>query len=40
VQGTTNRDEWKTLGEWAGTCRELVLTRDDGRQHWALFRFG
>jgi hypothetical protein len=30
---------WKTLGEWAGTCRELVLTRDDGRQHRAFFRF-
>jgi extracellular elastinolytic metalloproteinase len=31
---------WKTLGEWAGTCRELVLTRDDGKQHRAFFRFG
>ena len=31
---------WKTLEEWAGTCRELVLTRDDGRQHRAFFRFG
>jgi len=30
---------WKTLEEWAGTCRELVLTRDDGRQHRAFFRF-
>jgi len=30
---------WKTLGEWAGTCRELVLTRDDGKQHRAFFRF-
>jgi hypothetical protein len=29
----------KTLGEWAGTCRELVLTRDDGRQHGAFLRF-
>jgi len=30
---------WATLEEWAGTCRELVLTRDDGRQHRAFFRF-
>jgi extracellular elastinolytic metalloproteinase len=30
---------WKTLEEWAGTCRELVLTRDDGRQHRAFFQF-
>ena len=30
---------WKTLESWAGTCRELVLTRDDGRQHRAFFRF-
>ena len=30
---------WKTLEEWAGTCRELVLTRDDGKQHRAFFRF-
>ena len=30
---------WKTLEDWAGTCRELVLTRDDGRQHRAFFRF-
>jgi extracellular elastinolytic metalloproteinase len=30
---------WKTLGDWAGTCRELVLTRDDGKQHRAFFRF-
>jgi extracellular elastinolytic metalloproteinase len=30
---------WKTLEEWAGTCRELVLTRDDGSQHRAFFRF-
>lgn len=30
---------WKLLEEWAGTCRELVLTRDDGRQHRAFFRF-
>jgi extracellular elastinolytic metalloproteinase len=30
---------WETLEEWAGTCRELVLTRDDGRQHRAFFQF-
>ena len=30
---------WETLEEWAGTCRELVLTRDDGKQHRAFFRF-
>jgi hypothetical protein len=29
---------WKTLQEWAGTCRELVLTRTDGKQHRAYFR--
>jgi hypothetical protein len=30
---------WKPLPEWAGTCREVVVTRDDGRQHRAFFRF-
>ena len=30
---------WKTAREWAGTCREVVVTRDDGRQHRAFFRF-
>jgi extracellular elastinolytic metalloproteinase len=30
---------WKTLEEWAGTCREVVVTRDDGKQHRAFFRF-
>ncbi|MGH7357525.1 MAG: M36 family metallopeptidase, partial [Candidatus Rokuibacteriota bacterium] len=30
---------WKTEGEWRGTCREFVLTRDDGKQHRAFFRF-
>jgi len=25
--------------EWAGTCRELVLTRADGKQHRAYLRF-
>ncbi len=38
AQGVFNYP-WKTLEEWAGTCRELVLTRDDGRQHRAFFRF-
>lgn len=30
---------WKTLGDWSDTCREFVLTLDDGRQHRAYFRF-
>jgi hypothetical protein len=30
---------WKTESAWAGTCREVVVTRDDGRQHRAFFRF-
>ena len=30
---------WKTLNEWGGTCREFVLTRNDGVQHRAYFRF-
>jgi extracellular elastinolytic metalloproteinase len=30
---------WKTLEEWAGTCREVVVTRDDGREHRAFFSF-
>jgi hypothetical protein len=30
---------WLTDASWAGTCRELVLTREDGRQHRAFFRF-
>ena len=30
---------WKTSEDWAGTCRELVLTRLDGTQHRAFFRF-
>ena len=25
--------------EWEGTCREVVVTRDDGRQHRAFLRF-
>ena len=31
---------WKTLKEWNGSCREFVLTRRDGVQHRAYFRFG
>ena len=30
---------WQTEAGWVGTCRELVLTRLDGRQHRAFFRF-
>jgi extracellular elastinolytic metalloproteinase len=30
---------WRTLEEWDGTCREFVLTRTDGVQHRAYFRF-
>ena len=30
---------WETDEEWAGTCQELVLTRDDGDQHRAFFAF-
>ena len=30
---------WLPLEEWAGTCREVVVTRDDGKQHRAFFRF-
>ncbi len=30
---------WKTLAAWGGTCREVVVTRKDGVQHRAFFRF-
>ncbi|HEX6338977.1 MAG TPA: M36 family metallopeptidase [Jiangellaceae bacterium] len=30
---------WQTDEQWAGTCQELVLTRDDGDQHRAFFAF-
>jgi extracellular elastinolytic metalloproteinase len=30
---------WLTSADWAGTCREVVLTRKDGVQHRAFFRF-
>jgi protocatechuate 3,4-dioxygenase beta subunit len=29
---------WQTDSAWGGTCREFVLTRDDGVQHRAYFR--
>jgi extracellular elastinolytic metalloproteinase len=31
--------DWRTLSEWRGTCREVVLTRQDGKQHRAFMRF-
>ncbi|KXK62321.1 hypothetical protein AWW66_08805 [Micromonospora rosaria] len=30
---------WKTDGSWAGTCREFVLTLDDGYQYRSYFTF-
>jgi extracellular elastinolytic metalloproteinase len=30
---------WRTPEEWGGSCREFVLTRKDGVQHRAFFRF-
>lgn len=30
---------WKTDTQWAGTCRRVTLTLDDGSLHQALFRF-
>ena len=30
---------WLTDAAWAGSCREFVLTRKDGKQHRAFFRF-
>ena len=30
---------WKTDRAWSGTCRELVLTLNDGTTHTALFQF-
>ena len=30
---------WRTDKAWEGTCREFVLTRTDGVQHRAYFRF-
>jgi extracellular elastinolytic metalloproteinase len=31
--------EWTTQGDWAGSCRQLVLGLDDGTTHTAYFRF-
>lgn len=30
---------WQTDPQWAGTCREFVLTLDTGQQHRAYFAF-
>lgn len=30
---------WKTNSSWAGTCRQLVVTLNDGTTHTALFKF-
>lgn len=30
---------WKTERSWAGTCRQLVLTLNDGSVHTANFKF-
>jgi len=30
---------WKTDGSWAGTCRQLVVTLNDGSVHVAYFKF-
>jgi extracellular elastinolytic metalloproteinase len=30
---------WKTSKDWGRTCREVVVTRSDGVQHRAYFRF-
>jgi hypothetical protein len=30
---------WKTESSWAGTCRQLVLTLNDGTAHRANFKF-
>jgi hypothetical protein len=30
---------WKTERDWAGTCREFVLSLDDGKQYRAYFQF-
>lgn len=38
AQGVYNYT-WKTEAAWANTCRELVVTRKDGVQHRAFFRF-
>ncbi len=30
---------WKTDSSWAGTCRQLVVTLNDGSVHVANFKF-
>jgi extracellular elastinolytic metalloproteinase len=30
---------WVTQEDWAGTCRRVIVTLDDGTQHTANFRF-
>ena len=30
---------WKTESSWAGTCRQLVVTLNDGSVHTANFKF-
>ena len=37
--GSTYHYNWLTEEDWAGTCREVVVTRWDGKQHRAFFRF-
>ena len=38
---TTQRYQfnWRTPAEWAGTCRRVIVTLDDGKQLTASFRF-
>jgi len=30
---------WKTESSWAGTCRQLIITLNDGSVHVANFKF-
>ena len=30
---------WKTQKSWSGTCRQLIVRSDDGRDHIANFKF-
>jgi extracellular elastinolytic metalloproteinase len=39
LKGGQFRYRWQTEADWVGTCREFVLTRADGVQHRAFFRF-
>jgi hypothetical protein len=36
---TTDTYVWKTNKGWKGTCRELVITLNDGTEHVANFKF-